>query len=155
MTSAADIMAKMQKALERDSAERHAWESMIQRCTNEKHPGYKNYGDRGIKVCDRWMSFSNFLEDMGPRPEGMSLERKEVNGNYEPGNCKWATFEEQQNNRTNNVRLTYKGETKTLSQWAREQGLPVMGVWSRIQRLGWPLEKALTTPMKTKKVSHV
>lgn len=155
MTSAADIMAKMQKALERDSAERHAWEAMLQRCNNEKHPGYKNYGARGIKVCDRWLNFYNFLEDMGPRPEGMSLERKEVDGNYEPGNCKWATFEEQQNNRTNNVRLTYKDETKTLSQWAREFGLPVMGVWSRIQRLGWSIDKALTTPMKKKKVSHV
>ena len=152
MTSAADIMAKMQKARERNSPERHAWEAMLQRCNNEKCPNYKNYGARGITVCERWTSFDNFLEDLGPRPTGMSLERIQVDGNYEPSNCKWATYEEQQNNRTNNVRLTFQGRTQTLSQWAREYNLPVMGVWARIQRLGWSIEKALTTPMKKKKV---
>jgi hypothetical protein len=72
---------------------------MIQRCTNSKHIGFKNYGGRGIKVCDRWKSFANFLADMGRRPAGLTLERRDNDGNYEPSNCYWATRSEQNRNR--------------------------------------------------------
>jgi hypothetical protein len=77
-----------------------AWESMIQRCTNPKHRAFKNYGGRGITVCERWLhSFENFLADMGEPPPGLTLDRRDNDGNYEPGNCRWATWKEQINNR--------------------------------------------------------
>lgn len=75
------------------------WESMMRRCSNPKDKDYENYGGRGITICIDWYSFENFLADMGPRPEGMTLDRKEVNGNYEPANCRWATPLEQAQNR--------------------------------------------------------
>lgn len=76
-----------------------SWNMMLQRCTNPKRDKYEYYGGRGIKVCERWLTFENFYADMGERPEGWSLDRMDVNGNYEPGNCKWATKKEQANNR--------------------------------------------------------
>jgi len=76
----------------------HSWHAMTQRCTNPKHKGYPNYGGRGIKICERWRKFSNFLADMGERPEGKTLDRKDNDGNYEPGNCRWATYGEQNSN---------------------------------------------------------
>lgn len=75
------------------------WASMIQRCTNPNDQAWKNYGGRGIKVCDRWKSFENFLADMGRRPSGLTIDRVDNDGNYEPGNCRWATTKEQRANR--------------------------------------------------------
>lgn len=75
------------------------WNAMIQRCSNPKSPNFKYYGGRGIKVCQEWLKFESFFEDMGERPEGLTLERINNNGNYEPSNCKWATAEEQSRNR--------------------------------------------------------
>jgi hypothetical protein len=79
--------------------EYNSWAGMIQRCTNRNHHAWKHYGGRGITVCDRWLSFEAFYEDMGSRLEGLTLDRRDNDGNYEPGNCRWATWEEQAANR--------------------------------------------------------
>lgn len=83
-----------------------AWANMIQRCTNERHPFYADYGARGIAVCARWGKFENFLHDVGVRPRGLTLDRIDNDGDYEPGNCRWATWSEQrQNRRDSSLRL--------------------------------------------------
>lgn len=103
---------------------RETYKSMIARCYRLNCKGYSNYGGRGIRVCDRWLeSFEHFYADMGDRPNGFTLERVDVNGNYEPTNCRWADWFDQHNNRRNNVRLTYQGESLTISQWTRRLGL--------------------------------
>lgn len=106
---------------------------MHQRCTNPNSPDYPRYGGKGIKVCDRWIkSFENFLEDMGVRPEGTSLDRfPDKFGNYEPTNCRWATPSQQQLNKGNSRYVTYKGVTKLAFEWATEMGIPVGILWRR------------------------
>lgn len=99
------------------------WANMMQRCENRKCEGYKDYGGRGIEVCERWRKFENFVSDMGERPEGKSLDRKENNGNYEPSNCRWATKVEQASNTRRNIHLTYNGITATPSEWSRTLGI--------------------------------
>lgn len=96
------------------------WCSMIQRCTNPNCHSFEGYGGRNITVCDRWMKFDNFYEDMGECPKGLTLERVLNNGNYEPENCIWATREDQGNNRRNNRLVEIDGRTQTIAQWSRE-----------------------------------
>lgn len=100
-----------------------SWNAMWGRCTRVGNPSFANYGGRGVTVCDRWKSFESFFSDMGARPEGMTLDRfPNADGNYEPGNCRWATKAEQDNNKRTNVHVTWRGKTQTYSQWARELG---------------------------------
>lgn len=103
-----------------------SWRSMHQRCTQTYNKEiFKTYGARGIKVCGRWAKFENFLADMGEPPEGMTLDRWPNNdGNYEPGNCRWATQIQQARNKRSNVLLTYEGETLTLAEWVVRKNLP-------------------------------
>lgn len=97
-----------------------SWQAMLERCGNPKFFAYERYGGRGIKVCDRWKSFVNFLADMGERPDGKTLDRyPDNNGNYEPGNCRWATRKEQSQNTSSTKFLTLDGETLSLSEWGR------------------------------------
>jgi len=118
---------------------------MIERCRNSNDASFADYGGRGIQVCPRWQNYANFIADMGPRPNGMAIERKDVNGHYAPGNCCWATSVEQSNNRRNNRMLTHAGETWTLAQWARKTGLNKSTIINRLSG-GWPLAAALSTP---------
>jgi hypothetical protein len=127
------------------SAVYKVWHAMIERCRNPGDPSYSDYGGRGIRVCDRWQDFAAFRNDMGPRPARGMLERKEVNSNYEPDNCRWATPLEQANNRRNNRRITYAGETKTMADWAREKGLSKGCLKHRLDS-GWNIERALSAP---------
>lgn len=80
-----------------------SWAGMKDRCTNQNHKSYNNYGGRGITVCERWMDFRNFLEDMGERPSGTSIDRIDANGDYKPGNCRWATAQQQASNKRNST----------------------------------------------------
>lgn len=121
------------------------WISMRQRCFNPNRKDWPNYGGRGITICDRWMSFENFYTDMGDPPPGMQIERVDNNGNYEPGNCVWATPVQQGRNRRNNRRINASGETKTLSTWAENIGAAESTVSDRIKR-GWSKEDAVTVP---------
>ena len=123
-----------------------------QRCTNPKNKGWDKYGGRGITVCEAWRTFEGFYRDMGDPPPGMTLDRIDVNGNYEPGNCRWATVERQARNKRGSLLFTFRGETKPLADWAEEFGLRYQRVFYRMQRDGWSLERALTTPVNGKGV---
>lgn len=108
---------------------------------------YDSYKGRGIDVCDRWKdSFENFLEDMGPRPIGMTLDRRDNNKGYSPENCRWATDEEQGNNKRGNVLLEIDGVIKTVSQWSRVSGISKTVIRSRMKK-GWSDCDAVFTPL--------
>lgn len=124
-----------------DTPTYHAWEAMRQRCFDKNFAQHKDYGDRGITVCDRWSSFKKFYEDMGAKPPGLTLERIDNSKGYDKSNCRWATRKEQANNRRTNRLVTYHGITKTLMQWVDELGLNYDRVKRRLN-LGWPVEKA-------------
>lgn len=106
--------------------------AMHNRCRNPKSKSYARYGGRGIKVCERWHNFQNFVADMGEPEPGQSIDRINNDGNYEPGNCRWADMETQQNNRCFNRRFTFDGKSLTISQWARELGITRQAMRSRI-----------------------
>ena len=118
-----------------------SWQSMKDRCLNKNNPAYKNYGDRGITICDEWLDFENFLKDMGERLKGKSIDRINNNGNYCKENCQWATQKEQNNNTRTNIFLTYKNKTQTMSQWAKELKINRHTLYWRI-RNGWDIKRA-------------
>jgi len=132
---------------ESKSREFKTWVLMRQRCSNPNSFGFSDYGGRNIKVCKRWLKFDNFLADMGRRPSPKhSIDRVDVNGDYEPSNCRWATKKEQGNNTRVNVLLALNGKTQTMTQWAEHLGFKVATLWRRLQ-LGWTIEKTLTMPV--------
>lgn len=116
------------------------------RCTRKGRREFRRYGGRGITVCERWRSFNNFLADMGERPEGTTLDRIDKDGNYEPGNVRWATARDQSNNRSTNRLLIVGGEALTIAQWARRVGTGQTTIRERLQH-GWPPERAVLTPV--------
>lgn len=128
------------------SPEYQVWENIIQRCTNPKHPKFHNHGGRGITVCDRWRnSFSDFLSDVGPRPTPRhTIERRNNDLGYEPDNCYWATYAEQNRNRRNNRYVTLDGKTLVLEDWAKLLGIPPRTLHARFHK-GWPPELILST----------
>lgn len=119
------------------------WALMIQRCSDRNFHGWSKYGKRGISVCERWQTFSNFLTDMGEWPTGLSLDRIDVNGPYSPENCRWATAEQQANNRRTSRFIEFAGQRMTVSQWSRERKIPLSTLKNRLGILGWPVWKAL------------
>lgn len=124
------------------------WQHMVSRCTSEKNDSWKDYGGRGITVCERWLDFRNFLKDMGPTyQKNLSIDRIDNDRGYCPENCRWSTCGEQLVNRRNNILLTHDGKTQALSLWAKELGIPDRTLRSRIMHSGWPVEQALTIPI--------
>lgn len=128
--------------------EYRAWVHIKDRCNNPNDKGYKNYGSRGITVCDRWInSYENFLADMGRAPTPQhSIERKENNKGYSPDNCKWATKIEQANNVRNNRVIEYQFRVQTLAQWCRELKVDYRLIHNRIYALQWTFDCAVTVP---------
>lgn len=127
------------------SSEYMTWSQMIQRCHNPNNAAYQYYGGRGITVCDRWMKFSNFITDMGSRPIGYTLERRNNSLGYYPENCGWASRDENNRNKRNNIWLTLDGVTMTAKDWSKRSPVTYRAFVKRIRR-GWDLRKALTTP---------
>lgn len=131
----------------------HQWNTRLykiyhaikQRCYNNNHTAYKNYGKRGITICDEWLrdfqAFYNWSISNGYK-EGLTIDRIDVNGNYEPSNCRWATRKEQQNNRRNTIYLTYNNKTQSISQWADELGIKANTIRTRYFQ-GWNYKECL------------
>lgn len=124
-----------------------AWCDMRQRCLNHSNPRYSDYGGRGIKICQRWDSFLNFLADMGIKPPGMSIGRIDNNGDYSPGNCRWESREQQQRNRRNSRILEWNGVRLTAVEWAEKLGMKENAIRSRIRK-NWTVEKIITLPYR-------
>lgn len=121
------------------------WRGMLDRCNNKNIPIYRHYGARGIAVCERWHTFENFLTDMGEPAPDQSIDRLNNNGNYEPGNCAWATKKQQARNRRSNVLWTYNGQTKTHAEWCEIIGISPSTLVARIWK-GWSSEEIVKTP---------
>lgn len=129
-----------------------AWDGMVRRCTIAHHPAFALYGGRGIIVCGRWLGaggFGNFLDDMGPRVDGASLDRVDNEAGYSPENCEWSNRVKQANNRRTNKLFTHDNQTKTLAEWAAVTGVSDNTMRERLKS-GWTIERTLSTPTRPK-----
>ena len=125
--------------------------SMLSRCYNSNRENFIRYGGRGIKVCSRWrgpQGFSNFVADMGLPNKGETLDRTDNDGDYTPKNCRWVSAKDNSRNRSNNNSIEYKGEVKSISEWAEYYKIPYGTLTKRIMTYLWSVEKALTTPVR-------
>lgn len=132
----------------------NSWNTMVQRCTNPVNTHYHSYGGRGIVVCNRWMKFESFLEDMGERPIGCQIDRIDNDGNYCLSNCSWVIPRVNSRNKRNNYLITHNDKTQCLSAWAEEYGINCKTLFSRIRR-GWSVDKALTNPVRKRLKSKI
>lgn len=125
------------------------WDGMHRRCYEKKDQAYKNYGARGIIVCDKWHDFNEFLEWvlMSGYDKKLSIDRIDNNKGYSPENCKWSTKKEQANNRRTNRMIVFNGEEKTVAQWSEKIGIKVSVLQARLNNHGWTIERALTMPL--------
>lgn len=130
------------------------WVDMRRRCQQPHRPDYKNYGAKGIKVCARWESFEKFLEDMGIRPEGLTLDRIDNAGNYEPTNCRWVDRKTQERNKSTNNFIDIYGESLTVAEAAEKYKMNYYTLWGRIKR-GWNAERAIKTPIRDNRPKKV
>lgn len=128
------------------------WHDMMRRCYNKNDVHYNRYGGRGISVCEEWHDVRNFVawcEQKNP-DSGMTIDRIDNDSGYSPDNCRFVSLKDNQNNRSSNRNLEFHGETKTVTQWAEKTGIPASVIYSRLDKLGWSVEKALTTPSRRK-----
>lgn len=133
----------------------NSWRMMRRRCYEKTLFAYCFYGGKGISVCERWReSFENFLSDMGERPDGLTLDRIDSSGNYEPSNCRWSTAKVQGNNKSSTKFITFNGETLCVNDWANRLDMTVQSLWYRLYKYHWSIEDALTTPIKSKRISE-
>jgi hypothetical protein len=131
------------------AGEYQSWADAKKRCVNPRATGYRNYGGRGIRMCESWLrSFEAFYADMGPRPKGHELDRIDVNGHYEPGNCRWIPRRQQFSNLRKNRFVEFEGERLTVMEASRRAGISPYVVYGRLNN-GWSVERALTEPVKT------
>ncbi len=120
------------------------WHNMKMRCNNPNVPCYKNYGGRGIKVCETWLEFHSFYEDMfDTYIEGLQLDRIDNNGNYEPNNCRWVTVKQNSSNTRRSKFLTYRDKTRTVTQWAEYLGIKSSTFRQRYYVYHWPLDRLI------------
>jgi len=131
-----------------DTGAHRSWLAMRERCNYEKNIGYENYGGRGIKVCARWETFENFYADMGDRPDGMTLDRINPEGDYEPGNCRWLTKKEQNRNRRDNVKYPFDGKQRTITEIAELVGVAESTLRARMTRYGYSVQEAVSIPVR-------
>lgn len=127
------------------------WKDINKRCNNANHGNYEDYGGRGIKVCNEWRnSFEMFYKwaTENGYTDNLTIDRIDVNGNYEPSNCRWVDYKTQANNRRNNHLITYNGKTQTMAQWADELGMKYKTLSDRINISKWSVEKAFNTPVR-------
>lgn len=155
MKSVTDAVNKQERHGKRDFPEYLVWTEMKQRCLNSNHSKYIFYGARGIKVCAAWaQSFETFIRDMGRRPRGLTLDRIDCNGDYEPSNCRWASWHAQRRNRRSNIWIEFNGRCLILEDWAVEMGLSPGTLRARIVEYGWSVERALTELPSTQRSSN-
>lgn len=138
----------------RETRTYRTWTQMLSRCRNSNHKDYKGYGARGISVCDRWLEFGNFLADMGERPEETTIDRKDTNGNYCLSNCRWATQKQQHRNKRSNRIITYKGTSMCFQAWADHLNMSKHTLHTRLNQLGWSMERAVNTPVRRKRCQN-
>jgi hypothetical protein len=128
---------------------------MRQRCLNPKSDSYHKYGARGISICERWNVFENFLSDMGPRPSPRhSIDRIDNNGNYEPGNCRWATIDQQSYNKRSNILISALGITLHLKKWSDRTGISATTIRNRLKK-GWPTDMAVSAPSARREIAKM
>ncbi len=126
----------------------NVWAGMIQRCTNPNFSQFNRYGGRGIGVPDKWRVFAGFLEDMGERPGGMTIERLDNDAGYSNDNCRWASQRDQARNRSTTHWVEHEGVRLPLVAWADRAGIKYKVLHARLVKYGWPIERALTTPVR-------
>ena len=132
-----------------------SWQGMLNRCRNPNMKCFPRYGGRGIEVCERWHSFENFLADMGERPQGMTLDRIDHNGNYEPNNCRWATYSQQNRNKSDSVWIFFSGDIRTLDDISSITGVPRGTIEARMKRRFNIYEAvSMPTPMPGNLISY-